>query len=82
MSGAVTPVVRKGEAARILMKYFKKYPFINELFKTEMGLPNVKLFRQQFKVELYAFIPDKVLYIDNRIRFGFKGEIQLPDSVG
>ena len=81
MSGAVTLVAGKRETVRVLMEYFKKFPFTNEFFKTEIGLPNVKRFRQRFKVELYAYIPDKIFYIDNRIRFGFRGEIQLPDSV-
>ena len=77
MKGTVTPVTKNMEAARMLRKYFQRFPFTFDFFKSTDGLPDMNIFRKRFRVELYAYIPSKIIYLDNRLHFGFKAEIIL-----
>ena len=78
MSGVIDPIESIREASPILVRYFRKFPFTRELLGTGHGIPDLAHFRQRFNVGLYAFIPSRVVYTNNRIHFGFKAEISLP----
>lgn len=78
MSGTLVPVEGKRESAGVLMGYFRKFPFTGDFFTADGKLPNLTRFQEQFKVKLYAFSPSRVRYLDNRLGFGFRAEIQLP----
>ena len=40
---------------------------------------DIKSFTGRFKAKLYRFAPDKVYYQDNRIKFGHRELVDLPD---
>ena len=56
--------------------YLKKFPFTKELFEPGQAL-DLAGFTERFKVKFYRFEPDRVFYLDTRIRFGFRAEVEL-----
>jgi uncharacterized protein YhbP (UPF0306 family) len=76
MSGTIRRLKSGREAVKAVALYLKKYPFTRQLFKPAVTI-NPAAFWEQFKVRLYAFEPDLVLYLDNSIRFGFREEVGL-----
>lgn len=76
MSGNIRNV-RPGIADIAPIKaYLKKFPFTKELFEPGQAL-DLAGFIERFKVKFYRFEPDKVFYLDNRIRLGFRAEVTL-----
>lgn len=76
MSGTIRRLKSGREAVQAVTLYLKKYPFTRHMFKPAVTI-NPAAFWEQFKVRLYAFEPDLVLYLDNSIRFGFREEVGL-----
>ena len=76
MSGCIRQVSLGSEAARAVTAYLRKFPFTREFFSSGMPL-TMEAFQQRFKVRMYAFIPELVYYLDNRIRFGFREKIDM-----
>ncbi len=78
MSGKIEPVPLGREAASAFGAYLKKYPFCKDFFKPGSVL-NLETFIGRFKAKLYKFVPDRVYYQDNRIKFGHRELVKLPD---
>jgi uncharacterized protein YhbP (UPF0306 family) len=76
MSGVVGAVSPGLEALRALRAYLKKYPFTKEFFDTGEKL-NLDAMLKRFRVKLYRFQPSLFYYLDNKIRFGFRGSLDL-----
>ena len=76
MTGRVQPVEAGREALRALRAYLKKYPFTKEFFDKNTPL-DLASFRDRFGVRIYKFIPARVYYLDNQIRFAFREEVTL-----
>lgn len=56
--------------------YLKKFPFTKELLEPGQTM-DLAGFAERFKVKFYRFEPDRVFYLDNRIRFGFRAEVNM-----
>ncbi|MFH0731258.1 MAG: pyridoxamine 5'-phosphate oxidase family protein [Pseudomonadota bacterium] len=79
MSGAICKSGIGLDAICAVQAYLRKFPFTKEFFKEDQQM-DLKGFITRFKVSLYHFTPERVLYQDNQIRFGFREEISLePD---
>jgi len=76
MSGSIQPVEGRLEAFQVLRVYLKKFPFTKEFFKKDTSM-DPKSFWERFGVKLYRFKPSLVYYLDNRIRFAFREEVEL-----
>jgi len=76
MSGRIQKVTAGREAAQVLRAYLAKYPFTREFFPKNSPL-DLTNFSERFGVRLYTFIPALVYYLDNRIRFAFRAEVEL-----
>ncbi|MBW1997652.1 MAG: pyridoxamine 5'-phosphate oxidase family protein [Deltaproteobacteria bacterium] len=76
MSGSVKALSPGFEAVNILRIYLKKYPFTEEFFDSGQKIDLGALLKR-FRVRLYNFNPDLLYYMDNSIRFGFRGRIGL-----
>ena len=76
MTGRVQPVEAGREALRALRAYLEKYPFTKEFFDKNTPL-DLASFRDRFGVRIYKFIPARVYYLDNQIRFAFREEVTL-----
>jgi len=76
MSGRIRKVRPGPKAFGAVRAYVAKYPFTREFFDPREDL-DLEKFAKRFRVRFYRFEPDLVLYMDNRIRFGFREAIQL-----
>jgi hypothetical protein len=76
MSGRIERISGKMEALRTIGAYLGKFPFTREFFAPGLAL-DIAAFEQRFRVKLYRFRPSLALYLDNRIRFGFREEVSL-----
>lgn len=72
MSGIVKRVKNHKETFKILKKYVNRYPCTAELFDIEKIVKSVRE-----KTRVYSFIPEKIIYTDNSVEFGFKKEIEF-----
>ena len=79
MSGKIKRVPLGREAATAFGAYLKKYPFCKEFFSPGSVL-NLETFSGQFKAKLYKFTPQQVFYQDNRLQFGHREAVELPDD--
>jgi uncharacterized protein YhbP (UPF0306 family) len=76
MSGNIRNVRPGITDIHLIKAYLKKFPFTKELFEPGQ-VQDLAAFTERFKVKFYRFEPDKVFYLDNRIRFGFRAEVKL-----
>ena len=76
MSGKIRKAKAGLKSVKALRAYVEKYPFTKEFFDPgqELDLEN---FGKRFRVRFYRFDPTLVLYLDNKIKFGFREAIQL-----
>jgi uncharacterized protein YhbP (UPF0306 family) len=79
MSGSIQPVSAGLEAAQCMRAYLRKFPFTKEFFGPDQDM-DLDGFSKRFRVRLYKFVPTLVYYLDNQIRFGFRGEVSLLGS--
>lgn len=78
MSGKLMPVPLGREAATAFGAYLKKYPFCREFFSPG-SIMKLETFVGRFKAKLYKFVPGRVYYQDNLIKFGHRERVELPD---
>ncbi|MEW5725147.1 MAG: pyridoxamine 5'-phosphate oxidase family protein [Thermodesulfobacteriota bacterium] len=76
MSGKIRLTPYGLHSMKIIQAYLKKYPFTTEFFRPGDVL-DLGAFAHRFKVRLYGFEPRLVYYLDNKIRFGFRQEVDL-----
>ena len=76
MSGRITQVRPGLSAARIIAAYLKKYPFTKQFFNQGESV-DLGAFTDRFRVRLYLFTPDRIVYTDNSVKFGFKAELAI-----
>ncbi|MFH1138613.1 MAG: pyridoxamine 5'-phosphate oxidase family protein [Pseudomonadota bacterium] len=76
MSGRVRQVRPGLAGARIVAAYLKKFPFTAQFFPPGAPL-DLDGFAARFRVRLYLFEPDRIVYTDNSVKFGFKAEISI-----
>lgn len=76
MSGGIEHVDGKIEAVKAIAAYLVKFPFTSAFFTPGAAL-DMAAFEARFRVKLYRFTPTLTYYLDNKIRFGFRGEVEL-----
>jgi len=76
MSGRIENISPGLEAVRSIRAYLQKFPFTREFFNPGDS-PDLESFGKRFNVRFYAFRPQVVYYLDNRIQFGFRKEVRL-----
>lgn len=76
MSGSIIHLSPGLEAIRAIRGYLQKFPFTGDFFDSGRAI-DLEAFVKRFHVRLYAFRPGLLYYQDNRIRFGFREEINI-----
>ena len=76
MSGRVEHVAGKMEALKAVAAYLGRFPFAKDFFSAGVAL-DMAAFESRFRVKLYRFAPSLTYYLDNKIRFGFREEVEL-----
>jgi len=76
MAGRLEEVHFGAEAACVFAAYVKRFPTVKSFF-VEAVFDFVR-FTGRFNARLYAFVPERVFYVNNQIGFGKRREIELP----
>jgi uncharacterized protein YhbP (UPF0306 family) len=76
MEGRLEEVRFGAEAARVFAAYVKRFPTVKSFFVEAVF--DLAQFAQRFSARLYAFVPQRVFYVNNQIGFGKRREIELP----
>lgn len=76
MSGRVREVRPGAKALAAVLAYSAKYSFIRDFFDPGEDV-DLERIADRFRARLYRFTPDLVLYLDNRVWFGFRKAIRL-----
>ena len=76
MEGSLEEVRFGAEAARVFAAYVKRFPTVKSFFVEAVF--DFAQFAQRFNARLYAFVPERVFYVNNQIGFGKRREIELP----
>ena len=76
MEGRLEEVRFGAEAARVFAAYVKRFPTVKSFFAEAVF--DLAQFAQRFSARLYAFVPQRVFYVNNQIGFGKRREIELP----
>ena len=76
MSGSVENISPGLEAIEAVRAYLKKFSFTKDFFTPGQAL-DLSAFTSRFRVKLYRFKPSLIYYMDNSIRFGFRGKITI-----
>lgn len=76
MTGMVETGFNMLESMKAVRRYLQKFPFTTSFFP-EKGSIDLDAFARKFRVKFYRFIPERVYYMDNSIRFGFRESINL-----
>ena len=76
MEGSLEEVHFGPEAARAFAAYIKKFPTVKSFFVEAVF--DFAQFARRFNARLFAFVPERVFYVNNQIGFGKRREIELP----
>ena len=76
MEASLEEVRFGAEAARVLAAYVTRFPTVKSFFVEAVF--DFAQFAQRFSVQLYAFAPERVFYVNNQIGFGKRREVKLP----
>lgn len=60
----------------VIRRYVDRYPFVRPFF-SNLNTPDAGDFFSRFKARLYGFVPETVVYTDNRFGFGTRSSITL-----
>ena len=78
MAGIVAAVRAGPRAAAILTAYLARFPFVKNMTGVAGRMGPADFFNL-FRVKLYVFRPETILYMDNGIAFGFRQSISPKD---
>lgn len=81
MTGAVRPVRSGLAATRMIAAYLTKFTFVRDFFDSRQRV-TLKAFSDRFKARFYCFSAYRIVYLDNRVAFGFRQELSLPEKGG
>ncbi len=71
MEGIVSKAKKGKKSVEAFKLYIKRFAFAKKIANKPIS-GSLDCFKEQFKVKWYKFIPEKIIYLDNSIRFGFK----------
>ncbi len=69
MRGKIEKVSGNKEAALAALKYMKRFGI------TYDGKAPLKFIKENYRALFFRFVPEKILYMDNRVKIGFKKEV-------
>ena len=75
MEGVVSNANRKIQSIEAFDKYIKRFASVTDMI-TKPFSESLNCFIEQFDVRLYKLSPEKIVYLDNTIKFGFKIQLQ------
>jgi len=79
MEGRVERITGAAASAHALTSYLKRYPFVREFFSDPTTVPR-QIARKVAEVDLFAFRPFHILYVDNEAGFGNRWQLQIQEG--
>lgn len=79
MEGRVERIIGAGAKVRALAAFLKRHPFVKEFF-SDSGSVSRQLASKVAGVELYAFRPFNIWYVDNETGFGTRWKLQITNG--
>jgi uncharacterized protein YhbP (UPF0306 family) len=76
MNGTLHRIRMGAEAIGAFTVYLEKFPTVKGFFRD--AAVDLDLFTKRFHAHLYVFVPERVLYVNNRTGLGERREIELP----
>ena len=77
MDGTLERVAPGAEAVGAFTAYVGRFPTVRTFFTD--AIPDLGRFTRHFRAQIYAFVPERVHYLNNRAGLARRREIQLPD---
>lgn len=74
MSGMIEQIRSWPLSLKVIAAYLHRFPFTREFFP-DGSAPDPDMFFSRFRARLFAFTPIEVHYIDNRLGFGTRQQI-------
>ena len=74
MEGVVSRAGCGKKSRQAFSAYVKRFPFVHEIMGGSFS-GSLEGFTEQFKVRWYIFVPEKMVYLDNSVGFGFRRQI-------
>jgi uncharacterized protein YhbP (UPF0306 family) len=78
MDGTLGRIPVGAEALQVFRVYLEKFPAVREFFANAAF--DFAQFTQRFRTQLFAFVPQRVFYVNNQAGLGQRREIDLPNS--
>ena len=79
MEGRIDEPGGSVESIKACFLYVKRFSFIKELVGRDSGLEIEKL-EKAFNARWYRFLPERALYMDNSIEFGFRERVDFGEQ--
>ena len=76
MEGKLESTRLGAESIGAFHAYVKKFPTVKDFFAGAAF--DLSVFRERFRTQLYAFLPERIFYMNNQTGLGKRREIQLP----
>ena len=75
MEGVVAEAEGGEKSAQAFRTYMQRFSFVKEILSASFS-GSLKSFTEQFQVRWYMFVPEKMVYLDNSVKFGFRQQFQ------
>lgn len=79
MEGRVERIIGTRAKVRALAAFLKRHPFVKE-FLSDSGSVAPQIASKVAGVQLYAFRPFAIWYVDNEVGFGTRWKLQVQDG--
>ncbi|MCL5962081.1 MAG: pyridoxamine 5'-phosphate oxidase family protein [Chloroflexi bacterium] len=79
LQGTAEMIGGRREKAVAFALYVKKYPFVRDFFSSPAGITRA-MFSKVTSTTFYRLKPQRLLYLDNKQKFGYRVEIPLDDA--
>ena len=79
MEGRIESINGARARAGALAAYLKRYPFVRDFFSGTAAVSH-QVASKVSRVELYAFRPFDIWYVDNEVGFGTRWKLQIQNG--
>ena len=75
MEGVVSEAGGGEKSVQAFRTYMKRFSFVKEIMSASFS-GSLESFTEQLQVRWYMFVPKKMVYLDNSVKFGFRQQFQ------
>lgn len=75
LEGRIDDLARDAASASVFAAYIARFPTVRSFFEDDPI--DIGKFSEKFRASMYAFVPARVFYLNNRAGFGSRVEVNL-----